>query len=507
MFKSRNNSRNQSTENLDEISTLFQNPDHDDVSMKIALEERDVEIVNDPQFSAEILEKYAQMCEEAEGRCLLKIIDVQNRQIKESKSQAPLISVVNEVKEYTRRKDEEKKRNDIMIQAGLDQIRKEVTMSVKAKNPVIANKYSPPSFFSEENVLVTITKAAEAHKLFPKDRYRYTGQKGNGPTLGEFIFHLNNAQEKCKLSLKEFKERLLLALTGDAYEQMKFFIELEDDVGILYQRLTLLFDKSAPAETHRTELINYRAKKGETLAMVQSHILKEATLANANCPNPAQKLKFINNDALFALPRALPAHSSGYVTKKLHELMQTTQDPSFTDLCKALELSMPTIDNDIQQNGVGHFREFKKFGNQEGLGKSYRIFRQPSAQTVLNRVNATQAVRQDQRSYVRKPNKKVISQQSQAKYTVHNISTPEKFKNNFQNKSLFCLLCGKNTHTSTMGCYSMRDSSGRVVNNVTPSQDPCAICQTTLGKRLFHPQKYCFSRNMSSQTVVKNRPQ
>lgn len=151
MFKSRNNSRNQSTENLDEISTLFQNPDHDDVSMKIALEERDVEIVNDPQFSAEILEKYAQMCEEAEGRCLLKIIDVQNRQIKESKSQAPLISVVNEVKEYTRRKDEEKKRNDIMIQAGLDQIRKEVTMSVKTKNPVIANKY-PPRHFSQKKM-------------------------------------------------------------------------------------------------------------------------------------------------------------------------------------------------------------------------------------------------------------------------------------------------------------------------------------------------------------------
>ena len=48
MFKSRNTSRNQSTENLDEISTLFQNPDHDDVSMKIALEERDVEIGSAP---------------------------------------------------------------------------------------------------------------------------------------------------------------------------------------------------------------------------------------------------------------------------------------------------------------------------------------------------------------------------------------------------------------------------------------------------------------------------
>lgn len=507
MFKSRNNSRNQSTENLDEINTIFHNADHDDVSLQVELDERDIEIFNDPRMNTEILEKYSRMCEEAEGRCLLRIIEIQNRQIKESKSKAPLINVVNEVIEYTRRKDEEKRKNDIILQKGLDQIRKEVTGNVKSIGPVIANKYLPPPFFSEEDVLVTITKAAEAHKLFPKDRHRYTGEKDKGPTLGEFIYHLNNAQEKCKLSLKEFKERLLLALTGEAYEQMQFFIKLENNVGMLYQRLTLLFDKSAPAETHRTELINYRANKWETLAMVQSHILKQATLANANCPNPEQRLKFINNDALFALPRSLPAHSSGYVTKKLHEIMQTTQDPSFTDLCKALELSMPTIDNDIQQNGLGHTREFKKFGSQEGLGRNFRTFRRPSAQTVLNRVNATQAVRQDQRSYNRKqPNKKVINQQGQTKYMVHNISTPEKFKNNFTNK-MHCLLCGKNTHTSTMGCYSMRDSSGRVVENVNPSQDPCAICQTTVGKRLFHPQKYCFNRNTSSQTYAKKRPQ
>ena len=136
------------------------------MSLQVELDERDVGIFNYPGINAEILEKYSQMCEEAEGRCLLRIIEIQNRQIKESKSNAPLINVVNEVVEYTRRKDEEKRKNDIMLQKGLDQIRKEVTVNVKSKSPVIANKFPPPAFFSEEDVLVTITKAAEAHRLF-----------------------------------------------------------------------------------------------------------------------------------------------------------------------------------------------------------------------------------------------------------------------------------------------------------------------------------------------------
>ena len=120
MFKSRNNSRNRSTENLDEINTIFHNADHDDVSLQVELDERDIEIFNDPRMITEILEKYSRMCEEAEGRCLLRIIEIQNRQIKESKSKAPLINVVNEVIEYTRRKDEEKRKNDIILQKGLD---------------------------------------------------------------------------------------------------------------------------------------------------------------------------------------------------------------------------------------------------------------------------------------------------------------------------------------------------------------------------------------------------
>ena len=146
MFKSRNNSRNQSTENLDEINTIFHNADHDDVSLQVELDERDIEIFNDPRMNTEILEKYSKMCEEAEGRCLLRIIEIQNRQIKESKSKAPLINVVNEVVEYTRRKDEEKRKNELILQKGLDQIRKEVTGNVKSKGPVIANKYLPPRF-------------------------------------------------------------------------------------------------------------------------------------------------------------------------------------------------------------------------------------------------------------------------------------------------------------------------------------------------------------------------
>ena len=59
-------------------------------------------------------------------------------------------------------------------------------------------------------------------------------------------------------------------------------------------------------------------------------------------------------------------------------------------------------------------------------------------------------------------------------------------------KGRYCSMCGKSSHNSSDGCWSMRNSRNEVVEAV-PTYNHCDLCYEKLNKKLFHPSQLCFT--------------
>ena len=65
----------------------------------------------------------------------------------------------------------------------------------------------------------TPQKVIDATRLFPQHKQKFSGD-GN-PPIAEFIYLVNSAQSRLKLSENEFKQRLLLCTTGNAHKLLR----------------------------------------------------------------------------------------------------------------------------------------------------------------------------------------------------------------------------------------------------------------------------------------------
>jgi len=131
-------------------------------------------------------------------------------------------------------------------------------------------RYIPPTKFSPVDVLNSNAKSTEALKLFPSNiKSKFSGIKNDGPSLSEFLFNINYAQERLNLSEKEFKMKLLTSLTGPAHEDIRNLVEQGDTV--IYHNLASMYDSTPEPNKAKQDLVKFKIPRRWDLYKAQNH--------------------------------------------------------------------------------------------------------------------------------------------------------------------------------------------------------------------------------------------
>jgi len=354
------------------------------------------------------------------------------------------------------------------------------SLSFHLLNPLI----KAPTNFSPNPTLLTVSKAVEALKMFPQNKSRFSGIRGDGPPIAEFMFAINTAQDRLNLSEDEFKQKLLSSCTGPAHKTLRTHISEGDDVPALYHQLLSQYDTTVHPTKAKAELSKFKIGKRSNLFQAQTKIL-ELSGAAARIFKDAKIRKTVTNiESCQCLIRALPKTSSTLVATQYNLFLAEQEDediePLFVDFIRYLDTYQADIDMDIKINGASFEDRDERVKNYNPSPSQFKPYRGL-------KVQATNAVYEPQMT-------QNMSQKRKAPY--QNVSVKALYQAPIQNRflnKLYCSLCGKTNHTSAQGCYAIKKNG--VVIPCAPTQIPCHICEKVSNKKLYHPPTLCFNKN------------
>ena len=354
------------------------------------------------------------------------------------------------------------------------------SLSFHLINPLI----QAPTNFSPTPTLLTVSKAIDALKMFPQNKSRFSGIKGDGPPIAEFMYAINAAQERLNLSEDEFKQKLLSSCTGPAHKTLRTHISEGDDVPALYHQLLSQYDNTVHPTKAKAELSKFKIGKRSNLFQAQTRIL-ELSGAAARIFKDAKIRKTVTNiEACQCLIRALPKTSSTLVATQYNLFLAEQEDdhlePLFVDFIRYLDTYQSDIDMDIKINGASFDDRDERVRDYKPNPPQFKPYRGL-------KVQATHAVYEPQ-GQANMPQRKRAPYQNVSVKALHQAPIQNKFLNR-----MYCSLCGKTNHTSAQGCYAIKKNG--VVIPCAPTQIPCHICEKVTNKKLYHPPTLCFNKN------------
>ena len=349
---------------------------------------------------------------------------------------------------------------------------------------------TPPTFAS-----VDTGKLQEASKVFPV-KHKFNG---TNRSILEFLQDVNFCQETCKLSEKEFLEMLLRCTTQKCYNILVQYMAIGFSTSDIYLSLLLLFDTRSTPTDCRKQLAQLTAHKSMNIIELQNKIMYLAGRTASDLPPGNARQSVYNLEACRALMSALPSQSSHLVTSKYNILTaRLTTAPTFVQLLKILAPHQDLINQDIQNNGaVTHnAKHYTKnpanFVNRRGKIFTMDIQNQDRPEGTAE--GAGNDIRIRRRYGANKPLMGKKPQVFQRYNKDNNMRDAQRFnrdKNKMVNQG--CSLCGGTNHTAASICYKMRTDSNKIVE-VVPTYKACGTCEKILGKKLYHPAKFCISR-------------
>ena len=406
------------------------------------------------------------------GKLILEMASKQNELARKSKSVASIINLNDICNVFVSTVEERKK---IAEQTkNLDTLPSEIEKNILTKELNFAHlnqAIHPPEFASENT-----NKLAEAAKIFPV-RYKFTG---TNRSVLEFLEDLNFCQKSLKLSQSEFLDILLRCVTSKAYQTISEFVRLGYSVEDIYLNLILQFDNRATAQSCRKEIANLFVSKNSNLIDLQNHIMYLSSCISSQLPPGEARQNLYNLESCRALINALPTNSSHIVGSNYNIMTaKLGTAPSFIQLIRTLVPHHDSINNDISINGRAthlHSERRPRF-HREARSKIFTL---------------STEMRSDRRNV-----EKNLSSQNKRPF-VNNIQRNAQHyrgNNNFEGRKegKHCSLCGASNHTASQICYKMKTDSGRICE-VVPSFKHCETCEKLMGKRLFHPPKFCINR-------------
>ena len=359
------------------------------------------------------------------------------------------------------------------------------------QNPLI----KAPDYFSPEDTLTTPQKVIDAARLFPQhNKQKFSGE--GDPPIAEFIYLVNSAQARLKLSENEFKQRLLLCTTGGAHKLLRNLVTEGDQIDSIYHKLMVLYDSTVSPETAKSELLKFKIHKKSTLMRAQAKILELSAASARIFPEGPLRKAYSNSEACTALIRSLPPKSSTLVASQYNVMIAKQPDgshgPLFTEMILYLNPYRAQIDADITENGVST----DAFASRTKLQVPLRSLRADTNMAPRYN-NRFQAYRNDRfTDNLQVNNINTNSEGYQPRYQPRPSTSRGGPRNKYLN-TMYCSLCSGTSHTAAMGCYKIKDDSGKSIL-ISPTQIPCNICEKVLQKKLFHPVKFCFNRKATA---------
>jgi len=364
----------------------------------------------------------------------------------------------------------------------------------------------PPTYFSPVPTLHTSGKLVEVLKVFPRPG-RFSGStKDGGMAVTEFLIMLKEAQARCKLSEEEFISRMLASSTGLAHDLILEWKVNGENADTIFHNLMLNFDRRLSPDEAKIQLNAFKVNKNGTLSYAQSKIMKLAGRAASALPEGESRTAYYNMEAVNALIRALPQHSSQEVSNLYHNLTaRLGKACTFSDLNKALNAYRVSIDRDIKQSGRDEMK-VRKTGNIRGNFRpkfsTYNLTTSNSSAGINRNVSATDKANKPSGSAPF--NRRLASNRYAPR---NNVRTPfrgqgQRFRGNsrtgrgaynrFGNSNNYvpkCSLCGVPGHKPAQ-CTNMRDNTGKILN-IMPMLGVCTRCPKYIYPRLHHQEHIC----------------
>ena len=227
----------------------------------------------------------------------------------------------------------------------------------KLKPTLLLQKYTPPSNFSPFDTLTDTNRSANAARLFPKDKSKFSGT--GSPSLAEFLNNLELAQNCCKLSENEFKQRMLAGTTGSPHEFINNAIKMNYTLDSIYSLLEQLYDKSPSPAQAKQMLFNFKCPRSFSLNHAITQIQWLSSAAANSAVNPQLNQMSTNLSACEALIRCLPPTSSDTLDKLYKNyLIEFCGDkdsiPDYGVFVQYINPYKASIDRDIKANGVSN---------------------------------------------------------------------------------------------------------------------------------------------------------
>jgi hypothetical protein len=445
----------------------------------------------------------------------------------------------------TNTKESEANINDFCLDfcAALDLEKEQLDQKIKENNSIfeqtlidkeldshkINATFTPPTEWGRHPTLISAGRITAANKAFPS-MGKFRGFPKDGYlNIIEFLTVLRNAQEQCKLSMKEFIDKMILSSTGEAHEIISYCQEQGESVPDIYHNLIMRFDDRLPIEEAKSRLQSFKGTKSMNLAKVESQIMIYANRASSQYPIGVSRTAFYNLEACQALIKSLPIHAQNIATTAYNSLTAKLQmAPTYSIFTRALNSHRAIIDKDLKQNGTEPVR-FGQFTGRKSRAQSrnYTVNNKRSDYTTYsvsstgaeavsqtpkpnfknsgygNRSQSTGAnftpVNQNGRGY--QGNRGRVPQGSQPYRNFNsrggtsgrptnkfNNSTRGRF-NNRPSSNLYCSLCGYRNHKAP-DCRNIRDDTG-AIRQIIPTMGTCSKCPGYITSRLHHPEVYC----------------
>ena len=479
------------------------------------------------------------------GRLLLKNLTDLTILAKKTNTKESEANISEFCLEFCAALDLEKDQLDEKIRENNKQLEKNLIDKELDSHKVNAS-FTPPQEWGKHPTLTSLSKITAANKAFPgMGKFRGFNRDGYLNII-EFLTVLRTAQEQCKLSEKEFIEKMILASTGEAHEIISYCRDQNESIDDIYHNLIMRFDDRITVEEAKMRLQAFKASKNMNLAKVESQIMIWANRASAQYPIGDSRQAFYNLEACQALIRALPNSSQITAGTAYNSLTAKLQKaPTYSYFTRALNSHRAVIDKDLKQNGMEPGR-FGKFNGRKPValsrGSYNKINKRPNYSTYTVTMGSTGAEAGSQNTpyiknipggnYQSRTNFKprgsyVTNYKSSANFTPlntrgrgftgtrgnipnrqyrksypmrggatsgrpTNLNNRNFSKKKFTGRSNFpvnCSLCGYKNHKAT-DCRNIRDDGGNI-KQIIPTMGTCNKCPANITVRLHHPEIYC----------------
>ena len=424
-----------------------------------------------------------------------------------------------------------------------------IELAVKKLNKEKLNKINhnaaetifPPTSFSPVDVIKgNDHKISQVQNNFPfRTKFKGTGYE---PAITQWLDNINDGQEICHLSEKEFLNVMRKCSTGAAYEEICAMIESKLGINQIYQALLTKYDTRKRPETAKQMLESYMPPTNATLKSIQGDIMALGLRSKLLYSKAAQSMSY-NHDTIKALLKAIPEANQADAYRVLDDLNAYYEGyPEYADFCTALSRYEVSINNNLKKIGNQRYSytkqpfAFSSTKKKPIIGRNYNKIKAINAQPMFVHENYLDQYQRERpplvlyENQVNRYNNYKSNSNNRSNYSSNNnyrqngINNFKPKNNGFDQKNRFanrnnnnpnkmelgikgrhaCTLCGSNTHQASSGCFRMRNDYGRLVF-CPPSQEPCSRCEKETNKILYHPEVLCFNRPKMKQMLSEGK--